>query len=104
MFPKPVHKKMRTNAQKITLQDRRVCWVCGTTLFLECHHAFGGPNRKWSELYGLKAYFCHTHHTGDPGIHFNPDLRLKFQQHAQREFEKVYGHELFMQIFGRNYL
>ena len=40
----------------------------------------------------------------DHGVHFNKALDLNIKMECQREFEKRWGHEKFMEIFGRNYL
>lgn len=103
MFPKLKFKRQKTKVKKIKLQERRECWVCGTTQ-VEEHHCFNGPNRHISDKYGLTIYLCHEHHTGDTGVHFDPVLRLKVKREAQRKFEAVHGNEEFMRIFGRNYL
>ena len=87
------------------LQTRKECFMCHTTQDLHCHHIFGGPNRKWSEKYGLKIWLCAKHHNmSDAGVHFNKPLDLQVKQIAQREFEDTYSREDFMRIFGRNYL
>lgn len=99
-------------------KERRYCYLCAglhgdfsEKPELEEHHVFGGPNRKWSEKYGLKVYLCKKHHTGDitgsrEAVHNNPSTYyadiLKYK--AQEEFEKKYGHELFVKTFGKNYL
>lgn len=102
-YPKSQYKRQRAKVQKIKLQERRECWVCGTTQNLEEHHAFGGANRPISERYGLKAYFCHNCHNenipGNPGIHFNKELRLRFKREAQKKFEEVYSRQEFKDIF-----
>lgn len=103
-FEKPKHKKTRNpKVQKIKLQECRECWVCGSEQNLESHHAFGAANRPISERYGLKAYFCHNCHNeniaGNPGIHYNKALRLRFKQEAQRKFEEVYSMQEFKDIF-----
>ena len=38
------------------------------------------------------------------GIHFNKEMTLRYKQKHQRLFEEKYGHEMFMQLIGRNYL
>ena len=87
------------------IQTRKECFMCRTTQNLHCHHVFGGPNRKWSEKYGLKIWLCAKHHNmSDAGIHFNKALDLQVKQIAQREFEDTYTREEFMRIFGKNYL
>lgn len=79
--------------------------MCHTVGDLHKHHIFGGPNRKWSDKYGLWIWLCPKHHNmSDAGVHFNKPLDLQVKQIAQREFEDTYGHEEFMKIFGRSYL
>lgn len=79
--------------------------MCHTVGALHKHHIFGGPNRKWSDTYGLWIWLCPKHHNmSDAGVHFNKPLDLQVKQIAQREFEDTYGHEEFMKIFGRSYL
>ncbi len=87
-----------------------VCWNCKCTpniRWLEEHHVFGGPNRKWSEQYGLKVYLCYMcHRDNKKGFHgCNKDLQQRLFEAAQQAFEREHGtREEFMQIFGRNYL
>ena len=107
--PKPTYRKRKPEkAQKIIMQDVRECWVCGCVSSLESHHCFQGANRSKSEKYGLKVWLCNRHHNqnipGDPGIHFNPQLRRSLQQEAQRKFEEEYSRETFFLEFGRSYL
>lgn len=70
------------------------------------HHAvFGTANRKLAEKWGLKVYLCLQHHTAGPmAVHNNHELALLLQKKAQERFEEMYSHELWMQVFGRNYL
>ncbi len=80
------------------------CYVCKTTVGLHKHHVFGGPNRKWSEKYNLVVYLCQYHHTGDKGVHFNKEFDLRLKQEFQTKFEQMHGHEMFMKVFGRDYI
>ena len=107
--PKPSYKKRRPEkVQKVKLQDTNECWICGTVYNLESHHIFGGGNRSKSEKYGLKIWLCHNHHNEsipvDKGLHFNRYLDFRLKIMAQREFEKMYGHDKWMEIFRRSYL
>ena len=87
------------------IQIHKECFMCHRTGDLHSHHIFGGPNRKWSEKYGLKIWLCPEHHNmSDNGVHFNKALDLQIKQIAQREFEDTYTREEFMRIFGKNYL
>lgn len=93
---------------KSIIQNKKVCYVCGTTTWLEEHHIFEGTaNRKLSEKYGLKIYLCHRHHTEVPdGIHFDKWLRDRTKQEAQKIFMEHYDKttEDFIKIFGKNYI
>lgn len=73
---------------------------------LERHHVFGGNgNRKLSEKCGLVVKLCHEHHrTGKDAVHQNCEKSLALKKYAQSEFEKYNSRELFIEIFGRNYL
>lgn len=62
---------------------------------------------KKSEKYGCWVWLRYDWHNGaDYGVHGKNghalDIRLK--QIAQEKFEEKYSHELFMQVFKRNYL
>lgn len=86
------------------IQTHKRCWVCGRVTGLEKHHVMGGPNRKWSEKYGLTVWLCREHHTGTTGVHNDRDLSLQLRQAAQVAFERDHTREEWMRIFGRNYL
>jgi hypothetical protein len=110
MYPKPTHKRRKPKpVVKIHLQDKKECWVCGTTQNLESHHVYEGNGRRAkSEKYGLKVYLCHNHHNenipGDAGVHHNAVLDGVLKRMAQRKFEEVYPRELFVKEFGKSYL
>lgn len=86
------------------IQTHKRCWVCGRVTGLEKHHVMGGPNRRWSEKYGLTVWLCREHHTGTTGVHNDRDLSLQLRQAAQVAFERDHTREEWMRIFGRNYL
>lgn len=87
------------------VQSRKQCYVCGTEQYLHRHHIFYGPNRKWSEKYGLTVWLCGRHHNlSNEGVHFNKELDLRIKQIGQRAFEREHTREEFVQIFGKNYL
>ena len=74
---------------------------------LEEHHIFYGSHceRAASEHYGLKVLLCVGHHrTGRKAVHKNPESREYLCRIAQKEFERLYGHESYMGTFSRNYL
>lgn len=92
---------------KSIIQKEKECYICGTNVWLEEHHVFGGANRKISEKYGLKIWLCHRHHNEVPdGIHFDKWLRNRVKEDTQKLFMKYYNksEEEFRQIFGKSYL
>ena len=92
---------------KTIIQTKKECFFCRTMQNLEDHHIFfGEKNRRWSEKYGLKVWLCpYDHRDNKTGVHGQATWKRKrLEQIGQRAFEQLYGHEKFMQIFGRNYL
>ena len=86
------------------LSNEKECYLCMRRTGLERHHVMEGPNRKLSEKYGLWVYLCHDCHTGREGAQYDPDKSLRLKREAQREFEKIHGHEMWMNEFMKNYL
>jgi len=92
---------------KSIIQEERECYLCGSQRDLEKHHVFGGPNRHWSEVYGLTVYLCHTCHNEPPfGVHHNAEAMQALRQKVQRIAMEHYGWSVedFRAIFGRSYL
>ena len=72
---------------------------------LEKHHIFfGNPKRRLSEEWGCWCWLTTEEHRGTKGVHNNRALDLRLKAECQQEFESLYGHEKFMEVFGRNYL
>lgn len=92
--------------KKLILQKDKKCFFCGTTQNLHRHHVFEGTaNRRKSENFGCVVWLCGPHHNlSTEGVHFNKRRDLQLKQYAQREFEKLYGHEKFMEVFHKNYI
>lgn len=87
------------------LSNERKCYICGSVRWIECHHVFGGPNRKKSTKYGLVVYLCHHCHNEPPnGVHFNRKTMDWLRAKGQQAFIEHYPNEDFLKIFGRNYL
>lgn len=94
--------------KSIIQQDRETCFLCSMNTNLEpldCHHVFGGANRKKSEKYGLKV-FLHHDRCHLSGVHKHAYLDLRLKQVAQQRAMKHYGWstEEFIEIFGKNYI
>ena len=91
---------------KSIMQFENECYVCHCKEPLHVHHVFEGTaNRKKSEKWGLKIYLCPKHHNmSNEGVHSNKALELNLKRKAQMTFELLYGKELWMKEFKRNYL
>ena len=89
---------------KSIMQKGERCFICGRVTGLECHHVLGGPNRKWSEKYGLTVMLCHEHHTGKNGVQYDRDRGDALKRLAQIAFEARHSHDEWMKIFRKNYL
>ena len=94
---------MAQHSRSIMQRDER-CYFCGARTGLERHHVMAGPNRKWSEAYGLWIWCCHEHHTGKEGVQYNRELNQSTKRLAQIAFEARHSHDEWMQIFKKNYL
>lgn len=103
-LPKPAKskKKRAKNNPKPTQHD--TCYICGKP-YAQTHEVFyGRGKRQLSIKYGMQCKLCEEHHTGPNGIHNDPYFDFKVKQIYQRRFEEQYRHELFIKLFGRNYL
>ena len=100
-----------SKVKSILQEDNTHCFLCGMNANLEpldCHHVFGGANRKKSEQYGLKVYLHHSkcHIFGKDSVHQNNKISNKLKAIAQQKAMEHYGWdvETFRSIFGKNYL
>lgn len=97
-------------SRSILQKDRTYCYRCGANGVmdaLQCHHIFGGANRKLSEHYGLKVWLCgqQCHENGPESVHRNRKTDLALKEDGQRAFEQAHGtREDFRRIFGKSYL
>jgi len=90
---------------KSIMQSEKKCYITGATQNLHKHHIFFGCRRSTSEKWGCWVWLrADYHNMSNYGVHFNHDLDVWLKQRCQRRFEKLYGHEKFMEVFGKNYL
>lgn len=99
---------------KSIIQSNKECFMCRRILgagvqlpdrFLEEHHIFNAANRKHSDKYGLTVWLCPAHHrTGKNAVHSDYQAMVFMKRIGQMAFEERYGHEEFMNVFGKNYL
>lgn len=89
------------------MQNKKECYFSKLTNGLHKHHIFGGANRKNSEEWGCWIWLhwtLHVHDGSPYAVHRNKDTDRRLKQACQKKFEELYGHEKFMEIFGRGYL
>ena len=85
--------------------DLNECWFCHKREYLHKHEVFfGTANRKKSIKYGMVVALCPEHHNmSSQGVHHNRRRDLELKRYAQKVFEEKYGHEKFMEVFGKSY-
>lgn len=91
---------------KSLLSEKKECYICRTTLNLECHHIyFGTANRKKSDVDGCWCWLCHKHHTGQFSPHQNREIDLGLKEDCEWKWLESHGmdKEAFIKRFGRNY-
>ena len=89
------------------LQDKKQCYVCGSTI-VHIHEVFyGARNRQKSIEDGCCVYLCPRHHNmSNNGIHFNKELDLGVKQSMERKWLETYNKTIddFIKRYGRNYI
>jgi hypothetical protein len=89
------------------LQDKKQCYVCGTTQNINIHEVYFGKNRQNSIKWGCCVYLCSKHHNqSNDGVHFNKELDNHLKQVMEQQFLKHYDKTIedFISIFKKNYL
>lgn len=104
--PKPKHRKQQKAKNNARPTIDRVCTYEGCNCcYAERHEVFYGTKcRQASIEYNMQKDLCHEHHRGPLGPHHNKAYDNQLKQEYQRRFESEYGRDLFVRIFGRNYL
>ena len=78
-----------------------MCQICGDYGHLDNHEPLHGSKyRQLSIKYGLQLKVCRMCHMG---LHAKPELNDKYKVVMQARFEREYGHDEWMKVFGRNY-
>lgn len=87
------------------MQNSRECYITGATDGTVKHHIYAGGRRKASDKWGCWVWLRWDWHNGASyGVHFNKELDLKLKRECQKRFEELYGHEKFMEVFGKSWL
>lgn len=91
---------MRANS--ILQPTEHECWVTGSQTDLDLHHIYHGPRRKAADEWGCWVWLRHDVHMTLHSCATDLDNGLK--RLCQERFEKLYGHDKFMEVFGKSYL
>lgn len=87
------------------MQDTKECYITGAVDGLHRHHVYQGARRKASDDWGCWVWLrADWHNLSNYGVHFNKDLDSRLKQECQERFEALYGHDKFIEVFGKNYL
>lgn len=86
---------------KIPGDEPNRCYLCHRYGDVEVHHCLHGIRRKAADQYGLTVHLCQICHTLLHDHGFNDKF---LEQTAQITFEREYGREKWMEVFGKNYM
>lgn len=87
------------------LQKSKECYITGSCEGLHKHHIFRGSRRQAAEKWGCWVWLrADWHNMADYGVHNNLRLDADLKRAAQTRFEELYGHDKFMEVFGKSYL
>lgn len=83
------------------LHESEYCFECDRPITEE-HHLIFGKNRQNAEDWGLTIRLCPDCHKR---LHDRDEqMAMRYRKMGQVAFEYKYGHEKYMEIFGRNYI
>lgn len=68
---------------------------------LDRHHVFHGSRRRKADEWGCWVWLRHDVHMDLHSRDTALDRYLKVR--CQKRFEELYGHEKFMEVFGKSY-
>ncbi len=104
--PKPERRKKTKKVAPSIMQDKKECFITGTTQNLHRHEVFFGTDKRQKSLeWGCWVYLRgDLHNQSNRGVHFNAALDKQLKQLCQRHFEKLYGADKFREVFGKSYL
>ena len=90
------------------LQDRKYCYLTGSTEQLNRHEIFfGQKNRQVSLDNGFWVWLRWDRHIADsplPTPHNNREVDLMLKRECQAKYEETHSRESFLKLIGRNYL
>ena len=98
--------KSKDGRFSLLTNNMTICYLTKRTDNIHIHEVFyGTANRKKSIKWGCCVPLTgEKHNQSSEGVHFNSKLDLTLKQEMQKAFEEKHSHELFMEVFCRNYL
>ena len=101
-FPKPKMKKKRAKNNPVPTVEQS-CFFCHTP-YAQTHEVFEGSGRRQLSIkYKMQIHLCACCHT-EVTLNSKGEKAMYLKKMFQEKFEDEYGHEKFMEVFGRNYL
>ena len=89
---------------KSILQDEKRCYLCGSQVWLEEHHIYGGALRKKSEREGFKVWLCHYCHNEPPfGVHHCEERNKALKAECQAKYEETHSRDEWFALIGKNF-
>ena len=95
--------KSKRSPSILTNGNVRRCYLTGTTAGLDIHHILPG-RRALCDKWGLWVYLNHEIHMKIHNDHWYTPWRYGLIQEGQKRFEKLYGHDKWMEVFHKNYI
>ncbi len=92
---------MNKKQPSILTNDMEHCIICGRSPVAWHHVINGTANRKKSDAFGLIIPLCPKHHDM---IHDDQRLDIIWKKRAELKFIDLYGAEMWMETFHKNYL
>ena len=90
--------KLERERYSIFTKNFNRCYYCNESRGkMDIHEVYGGSNRQRSMKYGLCVPLCRKCHSNEIVIQ---DLR----KWCQREYEKTYTRDEFINLIGKSYL
>lgn len=92
-------------SKSVLQSNKDICYICSKYIYngRDCHHIFGGGNRRKSEEDGMKVYVhrqCHRE------IHNNPQKNKELKARCQMLWQLHYNKTTndFIKRYGKNYM
>lgn len=82
------------------MQGYKASYFSGKQEGLVKHHIWPGRRRKASDGWGCWVWLTVDEHTGDCGIHNDPEAMRALQDECRERFISLHGESKFVEVFG----